>query len=303
MKNIRIWLVLAIFLLCGCSSSKNDASLKTKELDINKEEIYYNPIEKKLLKFNSNGNKKEIINSDTNSIAYDIYGADSMFILGDSKLHQYKLVDIDKTEIKTIFEFASNQEIVPIGLMDGDIYFINKFYENGKENRKKTSISILNLSNLSISQIENLHGDIKDGIVSPKNIFYTTYNASENYYELYEKSIEEGKKSESPKLISVGYEKADLYLSKDLDREKEIISLYTSDKNKIYSQKQSWDKHQANYFTPSTVIGIDQDKENLEISFLDKRTKTLLTNVYNAYGIRFEGDTIVVASDKGASKY
>lgn len=302
MKNIRIWLILAVLLFTGCASKNND-SLSIKHLDVNKEEIYYNPIEKKLLKFNPNGNKKEIINAGENSIAYDIYGAGSMFVIGDSKLHQYKLVDIEKTEIKTIFDFDSGQEIIPIGLMDGNLYFINKFYENDQENRDKTTISVLSLSDFTITQIENIHGDIKDGIVSPKNIFYTTYKASENYYELYKKSIESGKKGDSPELISVGYETADLYLSKDLDREKEIISLYASDEDRIYSQKESWDKHEANYFTPSTVIGIDKDGEDMTLSFMDKRTRTVFTKVDNAYGIRFEGDTIVVATDKGASKY
>lgn len=302
MKNIKIWLILAIFILAGCSSD-NGNSLQVTHLDLNKEEIYYNPIEKKLLKFNPNGNKKEIINPDPNSLVHDIYGAGSMFVIGDEKLHKYKLIDIDKTEIKTIFDFDSGQEIIPIGIMDGNLYFINKFYENDQENRDKTTISILNLTDFTITQIENIKGDIKDGIVSPNNIFYTIYNATENYYELYKKSIEAGKKSQSPELISVGYETADLYLSKDLEREKEIISLYASDKTRIYSQKESWDKHDANYFTPSTVIGIDKNGENLKVSFLDKRTRTNFTNVDNVYGIRFEGDTIVVATDKGASKY
>lgn len=302
MKNIKIWLILAIFILAGCSSD-NGNSLQITHLDLNKEEIYYNPIEKKLLKFNPNGNKKEIINPDPNSLVHDIYGAGSMFVIGDEKLHKYKLIDIDKTEIKTIFDFNSGQEIIPIGIMDGNLYFINKFYENDQENRDKTTISILNLTDFTITQIENIKGDIKDGIVSPNNIFYTIYNAAENYYELYKKSIEAGKKSQSPELISVGYETADLYLSKDLEREKEIISLYASDKTRIYSQKESWDKHDANYFTPSTVIGIDKNGENLKVSFLDKRTRTNFTNVDNVYGIRFEGDTIVVATDKGASKY
>ena len=135
-----------------------------------------------------------------------------MFVIGDYDLHQYKLVDVEKTEIKTIFDFDSGQEIIPIGLMDGNLYFINKFYENDEENRDKTTISVLSLSDFTVTQIENIHGDIKDGIVSPKNIFYTTYNASENYYELYKKSIESGKKGDSPELISVGYETADLYL-------------------------------------------------------------------------------------------
>jgi len=302
MKNIKKWLILAILILTACSSD-NGNSLQITHLDLNKEEIYYNPVDKKLLKFNPNGNKKEIMNPDSNSLAYDIYGAGSMFVIGDSKLHQYKLVDIEKTEIKTIFDFDGGQEIIPIGLMDGNLYFINKFYENDQENRDKTTISVLNLSDFTITQIENIHGDIKDGIVSPKNIFYTTYKASENYYELYKKSIESGKKGDSPELISVGYETADLYLSKDLDREKEIISLYASDMDRIYSQKESWDKHEANYFTPSTVIGLDKDGENMTISFLDNRTRTVFTKVDNAYGIRFEGDTIVVATDKGASKY
>ena len=302
MKNIKIWLILAIFILAGCSSD-NGNSLQITHLDLNKEEIYYNPVDKKLLKFNPNGNKKEIINPDPNSLVHDIYGAGSMFVIGDEKLHKYKLIDIDKTEIKTIFDFDSGQEIIPIGIMDGNLYFINKFYENDQENRDKTTISILNLTDFTITQIENIKGDIKDGIVSPNNIFYTIYNATENYYELYKKSIEAGKKSQSPELISVGYETADLYLSKDLEREKEIISLYASDKTRIYSQKESWDKHDANYFTPSTVIGIDKNGENLKVSFLDKRTRTNFTNVDNVYGIRFEGDTIVLASDKGASKY
>lgn len=302
MKNIKIWLILAIFILAGCSSD-NGNSLQITHLDLNKEEIYYNPVDKKLLKFNPNGNKKEIINPDPNSLVHDIYGAGSMFVIGDEKLHKYKLIDIDKTEIKTIFDFDSGQEIIPIGIMDGNLYFINKFYENDQENRDKTTISILNLTDFTITQIENIKGDIKDGIVSPNNIFYTIYNATENYYELYKKSIEAGKKSQSPELISVGYETADIYLSKDLEREKEIISLYASDKTRIYSQKESWDKHDANYFTPSTVIGIDKNGENLKVSFLDKRTRTNFTNVDNVYGIRFEGDTIVLASDKGASKY
>ena len=302
MKNIKIWLILAIFILAGCSSD-NGNSLQITHLDLNKEEIYYNPVDKKLLKFNPNGNKKEIINPDPNSLVHDIYGAGSMFVIGDEKLHKYKLIDIDKTEIKTIFDFDPGQEIIPIGIMDGNLYFINKFYENDQENRDKTTISILNLTDFTITEIENIKGDIKDGIVSPNNIFYTIYNATENYYELYKKSIEAGKKSQSPELISVGYETADLYLSKDLEREKEIISLYASDKTRIYSQKESWDKHDANYFTPSTVIGIDKNGENLKVSFLDKRTRTNFTNVDNVYGIRFEGDTIVLASDKGASKY
>ena len=36
---------------------------------------------------------------------------------------------------------------------------------------------------------------------------------------------------------------------------------------------------------------------------MDKRTRTVFTKVDNAYGIRIEGDTIVVATDTGASKY
>lgn len=274
-------------------------------MDTNKVQIYYDPIDKKLLKFNPNGNQSEILNPNPSDFAYDINNAYNLFIIGDSINHKYKLVEIEGEEIKTLHEFNEGEEIFPIGYNEGSIYFIHSFYKQNGEDKDKRTLSLIDLEEFNVTDIESVGGFLTDGIVSPNNIYYTVYNNENNYYELHRKSIEAGKKGEAPELISVGYETPEVYLSKDLLNEKEIISLYASDKTRIYSKDESWNKHQANYFTPSSVIGMDKNADGtIKITFLDKRSREKTNEVEDVVGIRFENNTIVVATSKnGASKY
>ena len=304
MKKIKYLLLFLIFLLAGCQTSTLETTLTGDPLDVNKEQIYYNPIEKKLVKFNPNGNTHEIINDDPSSFAYDINNADNYFIVGDSINHKFKLIEITKDGIETTFEFESNEELIPLGYNADDIYFVHSFYKNGVEEKEKRTISLINLSTNNVSDIESVKGLISNGVVSPENIYYTVFNNENNYHELYKKSIELGKKSDPPELISVGYETDELYLSKDLLDEKEYISLYATDKDRIYSKEESWPKFEENYFRPTTMIGIEKSDNGLmEITFIDKRTREISNEVRNVVGIRFEGDTIVIATTSGASKY
>lgn len=274
-------------------------------MDTNKVQIYYDPIDKKLLKFNPNGNQSEILNPNPSDFAYDINNAYNLFIIGDSTNHKYKLVEIEGEEIKTLHEFNEGEEIFPIGYNEGNIYFIHSFYNQNGEDKDKRTLSLIDLEEFNVTDIESVGGFLTDGIVSPNNIYYTVFNSDNNYYELHRKSIEAGKKGEAPELISVGYETPEVYLSKDLLNEKEIISLYASDKTRIYSKDESWNKYQANYFTPSSVIGMDKNADGtMKITFLDKRSREKTNEVEDVVGIRFENNTIVVATSKnGASKY
>ena len=304
MKKFKILLGFLAILLIGCTSDKPDASLTGDPIDTNKIQIYYNPIEKRLIKFDPNGNTSQVINEGESLFAYDINNADNVFVIGDSSTHKYKLVRIDGEKIEDIYEFPQGEEIFPIGYNAGSIYFIHSFYGANGEEKDKRIISLIDMDKLEITDIENVNGLLTDGIVSPNNIYYTVFNNENNYYELHKKSIEEGKKSDAPELISVGYDSPELYLSKDLDNEKEIISLYASDKNRIYSKEESWDKYSANYFKPSTVIGIGkQDDDKMKVSLIDKRSKEKASEIDEVVGIRFEDNTIVIATSSGASKY
>lgn len=304
MKKFKILLGFFIFFLVACSSDTPNATLTGDPVDTNKVQIYYDPIDKKLVKFNPNGNTSDIINPELNQFAYDINNANNVFVTGDSKNHKYKLIKINGEDIKTLHEFGSGEEIFPIGYNGGDIYFIHSFYNQNGEEKEKRTIGLINLETLEVTDIDSVKGLLTDGIVSPNNIYYTVYNNENNYYELHRKSIEEGKKSEDPELISVGYETPELYLSKDLYNEKEIMNLYASDKNRIYSKEEFWNKFGANYFKPTTVIGIDKKDDNrMKITFIDKRTKEIENEVMDVIGIRFENDSIVVATSSGASKY
>lgn len=304
MKKIRILSIILIIFLFGCQAQAPDATLSGDPMDINKEQIYYDPIDKKLIKFNPNGNSSEVINKDASSFAYDINNADHLFVLGDSKNHIYKLIKIEGSQMETLHEFQKGEEVIPLGYNGNNIYFIHSFYDKNGEDKNKRIISLIDLSTFEITDIESVDGLLTDGIVSPNNIYYTVYNNENNYYELHRKSIEDGKKSEAPELISVGYQTPELYLSKDLFNEKEIISLYASDEDRIYSKDESWEKFQANYFKPTSVIGIDKNLDGMmNLTFIEKKTRSVTNVVENVVGIRFEGDTIVVATTSGASKY
>lgn len=304
MKRFKILLALLFVFLVGCNSDTPNATLSGDPIDTNKIQIYYDPIDKKLIKFNPNGNKSEILNPNPTDIAYDINNADNVFVMGDSINHTYKLVKIEEGNIENLHEFNQGEEIFPIGYNDGNIYFIHSFYGPNGEQKEKRTISLIDLEEFNTTDIESVGGFLTDGIVSPNNIYYTVFNSENNYYELHRKSIEAGKKSEAPELISVGYETPELYLSKDLENEKEIISLYASDKDRIYSKDEAWDKYQANYFKPTTVMGIDKNPDGtMKIIFLEKRNREKINEIDDALGIRFENDTIVVATKNGASKY
>lgn len=304
MKKFKILLGVLAILLIGCTSDKPDASLAGDPIDTNKIQIYYNPIEKKLIKFDPNGNTSQVINEGESLFAYDINNADNVFVMGDSSKHKYKLVRIDGEKIEDIYEFPQGEEIFPIGYNAGSIYFIHSFYGANGEQKDKRTIGLIDMQKLEITNIESVNGLLTDGIVSPNNIYYTVFNNENNYYELHKKSIEKGKKGDAPELISVGYDSPKLYLSKDLDNEKEIISLYASDKNRIYSKEESWDKYSANYFKPSTVIGIDkQDDDKMKVTLIDKRSKEKASEIDEVVGIRFEDKSIVIATSSGASKY
>ena len=306
MKRFKILLGFLFVLLVGCQTTTPNATLTGDPIDTNKVQIYYDPIDKKLVKFNPNGKQSETINKAGSDFAYDINNADNLFVMGDSANHKYKLVEIEGEEIKTLHEFNQGEEIFPIGYNNGSIYFIHSFYDENGEDKDKRTISLIDLEEFKITDIESVGGFLTDGIVSPNNIYYTVFNNENNYYELHKKSIEDGKKAEAPELISVGYETPEVYLSKDLENEKEIISLYASDKNRIYSKEDAWDKHQANYFKPTTVIGVDKNPNDgtMKVTFIEKRSREKINEVENVVGIRFENDTIVVAtSNMGASKY
>ncbi len=304
MKRFKILLALLFVFLVGCNSDTPNATLSGDPIDTNKIQIYYDPIDKKLIKFNPNGNKSDILNPNPTDIAYDINNADNVFVMGDSINHTYKLVKIEEGNIESLHEFNQGEEIFPIGYNDGNIYFIHSFYGPNGEEKEKRTISLIDLEEFNTTDIESVGGFLTDGIVSPNNIYYTVFNNENNYYELHRKSIESGKKSEAPELISVGYETPELYLSKDLENEKEIMSLYASDKDRIYSKDEAWDKYQANYFKPTTVMGIDKNPDGtMKIIFLEKRNREKINEIDDALGIRFENDTIVVATKNGASKY
>lgn len=304
MKRFKILLALLFVFLVGCNSDTPNATLSGDPIDTNKIQIYYDPIDKKLIKFNPNGNQSEILNPNPTDIAYDINNADNVFVMGDSINHTYKLVKIEEGNIENLHEFNQGEEIFPIGYNDGNIYFIHSFYGPNGEQKDKRTISLIDLEEFNTTDIESVGGFLTDGIVSPNNIYYTVFNNENNYYELHRKSIESGKKSEAPELISVGYETPELYLSKDLENEKEIMSLYASDKDRIYSKDEAWDKYQANYFKPTTVMGIDKNPDGtMKIIFLEKRNREKINEIDDAIGIRFENDTIVVATKNGASKY
>lgn len=304
MKRFKILLALLFVFLVGCNSDTPNATLSGDPIDTNKIQIYYDPIDKKLIKFNPNGNQSEILNPNPTDIAYDINNADNVFVMGDSINHTYKLVKIEEGNIENLHEFNQGEEIFPIGYNDGNIYFIHSFYGPNGEEKEKRTISLIDLEEFNTTDIESVGGFLTDGIVSPNNIYYTVFNNENNYYELHRKSIEAGKKSEAPELISVGYETPELYLSKDLENEKEIMSLYASDKDRIYSKDEAWDKYQANYFKPTTVMGIDKNPDGtMKIIFLEKRNREKINEIDDAIGIRFENDTIVVATKNGASKY
>ena len=52
------------------------------------------------------------------------------------------------------------------------------------------------------------------------------------------------------------------------------------------------------------MIGIDKISDGkMKVSFIDKRTMQVENEVDKVIGIRFENDTIVIATDLGASKY
>ena len=304
MKRFKILLALLFVFLVGCNSDTPNPTLGGDPIDTNKIQIYYDPIDKKLIKFNPNGNQSEILNPNPTDIAYDINNADNVFVMGDSINHTYKLVKIKGGNIESLHEFNQGEEIFPIGYNDGNIYFIHSFYGPNGEEKEKRTISLIDLEEFNTTDIESVGGFLTDGIVSPNNIYYTVFNNENNYYELHRKSIEAGKKSEAPELISVGYETPELYLSKDLENEKEIMSLYASDKDRIYSKDEAWDKYQANYFKPTTVMGIDKNPDGtMKIIFLEKRNREKINEIDDVLGIRFENDTIVVATKNGASKY
>lgn len=304
MKKFRIWGLLLVLFLVGCGETSNLFSLDADPIDVNQTQIYYNPLTLKLIKFNPNGNTSEIINTDDSSQAYGIANADNYFIVGSSTNHDFSLMKIEGAELKKEFDFNGGEDIYPIGYNNGSIYFIHSFFENGTENKEKRTIGAFNIETKEITDIAAVKGLISDGVVSPNNIYYTVFNPDNNYHELHSKSIEGGKKSEAPELISVGYEAKELFLSKDLFNEKEIISLYASDKNKIYSKDDSWPKFEANYFKPTTVIGINHGSdETMELIFVDKRSREEFNRVDGVLGIRFEGDIIDVATKNGASKY
>ena len=142
MKKLKIWPILLVLFLTACGSSPSLDSLVVDPMDVNKVQIYYNPIEKTLVKFNPNGNSKEIINKNESTKTYDIYGAGNYFINGDEKTHKYSLLKIEGEDIDHLHDFEIGQEIIPLGYMAGNIYFIQKFYDNDKEDRSKTTISL-----------------------------------------------------------------------------------------------------------------------------------------------------------------
>ena len=303
MKKIRIWVILLALFLVGCQDSNVSASLDTDPIDLNVEQLYYNPINLSLIKFNPNENTSENI-TEKETIVYDINNADNYFIKGNPIDHSFFLVKIDGTSLETIHEFDKGEDIYPIGYNNGEIYYIHSYYDGAEEDKDKRTIGLINIETKETEDIEAIKGLISDGVVSSKNIYYTVFNSENNYHELHNKSIEAGEKSEAPELISVGYDTKDLYLSKDLYNEKEIISLYASDHNKIYSKDESWPKYDENYFKTNAVIGINEGEDDtMELTFIDKRTREEINKLSDVIGIRFEGDTIDVATKNGASKY
>ena len=81
MKRFKILLALLFVFLVGCNSDTTNATLSGDPIDTNKIQIYYDPIDKKLIKFNPNGNQSDILNPKPTDIAYDINNADNVFVL------------------------------------------------------------------------------------------------------------------------------------------------------------------------------------------------------------------------------
>lgn len=78
----------------GCGETSNLLSLDEDTIDVNQTQIYYNPLNLKLIKFYPNGNTSEIINTDDSSQAYGVANADNYNIVGSSKNHHFFLMNI-----------------------------------------------------------------------------------------------------------------------------------------------------------------------------------------------------------------
>ncbi|SHO48337.1 hypothetical protein [Anaerocolumna xylanovorans] len=235
-KHIIFTLIL-ILLLGGCSKAPSTPKDNIDDLfninlnDNNK--IMYSLMAHRLGIYDLEKKQWRALDDTPNLFQYTFPKEDNYFISGHSLENNYVILKYSGDKLEIVHYMEKDEKIFPLVANDGtNYYLIQKYTDTDIVESKIVTFDV----NWGAKVLLDNSQRICEGIISGNNLYYTAYEGKNDTYNLYKLNLETNiSVLEQSNLIS-----DDIFLYKN--------SLYVSDGQNIYNNKNTFTKRAFNYF-------------------------------------------------------
>ncbi|MMZ59283.1 hypothetical protein D1872_213120 [compost metagenome] len=250
-------LFLCTLLVVMTSSACDHEKVRTDPIEdrvVKKDEFYlYNISEQQLGVYNKENMKWMPLHKEDNLFQY-MFNNDSEYVVsGHSIDNQFVLLKLseDRKNINKVFELSNDKDCFFPLASDGE-----KFYYVLYEDEKNTEVikrSIFTLDeNNHVELVKRTDDLITSGLIIDQLLYYTVFDPDKEKYSVY--SIDLNQKENEPELVKTNLEARELYRIGN--------ELYFSSRDKIFNNKESFEKKSENFFVGNLMIQIYTDPIN-----------------------------------------
>lgn len=312
-KAIICILSVLIILMTGCAVEKeSDESEKNPSRDTNGvqaidycedikvsdgEKIVYNIYAQKLGIFNEKENNWKALHDNDNEFAYKSNEANDIFTIGNSSYNFFSIMEKDSQGLKKIIDINEQDSAMPFGEYTGEYFFLYNVDDLSEKIERK--IVKLNKDDNRLVDVFNLDNQlVTSAVIIKDNIYYVSYKAEKDLYELYQYNLKNG----SSKLILKDLPTDYIY---DLDG-----ALIWNDgkgnirnfKGKLYSlgKQKSVIDYNSEY---KLFFQIYRDESNeLKCDIWNAETGKMVKTVEQFIGYDVENETLLLYGNSGVQK-
>lgn len=276
MKKKR-YVALVVLLIILCSACNNEELYEEFTIQEDEKILLYHIFSEKLGIYNMNTFEWSPLYPQDNIMQYVFQNESSYIVSGHSVENGFVLLKIseDRKNLKKVFELSNSSDYF-FPLADDGSQFYYVLVEDEKD-IQKTRESIFTFDeNFDIQIIYKSRDKIMSGLIIDRYLYYTVYNQEKDSYSVYTINLDD--KEKKPGLIKDNLESRDLFNINN--------HLYFSSRDKIFNDKQSFEKKMENFFVENLLIQFYDDK-NLEpvCTITDIRNNQIL-NTYK-YPVNF----------------
>lgn len=276
MKKKR-YVALVVLLIILCSACNNEELYEEFTIQEDEKILLYHIFSEKLGIYDMNTFEWNPLYPQDNIMQYVFQNESSYIVSGHSVENGFVLLKIseDRKNLKKVFELSNSSDYF-FPLTDDGSQFYYVLVEDEKD-IQKTRESIFTFDeNFDIQIIYKSRDKIMSGLIIDRYLYYTVYNQEKDSYSVYTINLDD--KEKKPGLIKDNLESRDLFNINN--------HLYFSSRDKIFNDKQSFEKKMENFFVENLLIQFYDDK-NLEpvCTITDIRNNQIL-NTYK-YPVNF----------------